>query len=113
MLGIAPPQFFPDFEIGVFPETGEIGRQLDRLVSRRQQFHQDRLTPFVHPRRLGQPEALLQPDSQDREFRSLAVFDADAASGRDGDMGGRQALYGLLLLIAEQAPQDGAEIDFP
>jgi hypothetical protein len=86
VLGIASFQFLPDFEIGPFPETAEVRRQLDGFETRGKQFHQDRPTTVIDPRRVQEAEALLQPDTDDRRIGALPVLHTDTAAGGGRDM---------------------------
>ena len=111
MLGIAALQLFPDFVISPFPETVEVRRQLDRLVARGKQFHQDGTAAVVHPGRVHEPEAFLQPYAHDGGVGSLPVLHADTAAGRDGDMGRRQPFHRLPLRPVQQRPKGLAQVD--
>ena len=111
MAGIAPAQLFPDFEIRIGPEAPQVRRELDGLVARREQLHQDGAPAVVHARGVGHPETFLQPHAQDGGVGALPVFDADAAAGRHGDVRRGEALDGLLLGIVQQGPEGGAEVD--
>ena len=113
MFRIAAPELLADLEIGRLPEAAEIGCQLDRLETGRQEFHQDRPAPAVHPGRIRQAEAFLEPDPQDGGIGTLAVFHADAATGRNSDVGRSEAVDRLLLVIAQQAPEHGDKVDAP
>ena len=101
MFRISAAEFFPYLEIGIFPKTPQVGGQLYTLVSGGEQVHHHRNPAVVHPRGVKQAETFLETHTDHRDIISNAVFHLYPAACGHGDMGGHNAVHGLLLVVIQ------------
>lgn len=104
MFRITSSEFFPYFKVCIRPKTSQIGRELNRLESRRKQFHQHRALIVIHTWCIRKSETFLQTDAHYRQFSTLSVINANPAARRHCNMAGCQSVRQLLLFVAQSVP---------
>lgn len=88
VLGIAAFQVFANFEIPTAPEAGQIPGDLHGAHCRGKQVQRQRHASAGNLRRIGEPEQLLQSDSQHRGIR-VGIVNGDSRPAGDLPVGRR------------------------
>ena len=110
VFGIAPLQFFSHVKVCLMPEVGKVLGELHRFESRREQFHEQRLSAVVHCWCLSHTETFLQSYAHHRCCRSLTIVDAYPAARRHDDVFWSEPVYLLLLVVWYRCPDDVSQV---